>query len=51
MKLYELSNEIEKHLEAYNQVDNQEGLDAVEKQLDSLEMAFKDKVQHHFLYL
>ena len=43
MKLYELSNEIEKHLEAYNQVDNQEGLDAVEKQLDSLEMAFKDK--------
>ena len=43
MKLYEISNELEKHLEAYNQVDNQEGLDAVEKQLDSLEMAFKDK--------
>ena len=52
MKLYELSNEIEKHLEAYNQVDNQEGLDAVEKQLDSLEIGFKDKaisVAHYIM--
>ena len=52
MKLYELSNEIEKHLEAYNEVESQEGLDAVEKQLDSLEIGFKDKavsVAHYII--
>jgi hypothetical protein len=43
MKLYEITNELEKHLEAYNEVESQEGLDAIEKQIDSLEIAFKDK--------
>jgi hypothetical protein len=43
MKLYEITNELERHLEAYNEVESQEGLDAIEKQIDSLEIAFKDK--------
>lgn len=51
MKLYEISNEIEKHLEAYNSVESQESLDAIEQQLDGLQIAFKDKAVNvaHFI--